>query len=607
MKNSCICLFFLLLLVPNHALLAQDISLFTQHNGRYDFVFFGNTMNLAENNLLGPCVVLTESAAGLNLAAGNTIQKAYLYWAGSGTGDFNVRLNGTEINAEREFNLVHWATNLSYFNAFADVTSLVQQSGNGIYTLSDLDVSAFLIPEQYCNNRTNFAGWGIVVIYENAALPLNQLNIYDGLKGVPMLIDIVLENLNVIDNDDAKIGFIAWEGDSTLEINETLSINGNALSNLPLNPINNAFNSTNSFTGATDLYNMDLDVYSIENNISIGDDTAHIQLTSGAIQPNGQLAGDFVMIGTVVTKLNSQLPDATIRIDELITECNSQTLLAHFTVSNTNSTDALPAGVPIAIYLNGVFLEYTETLIPIPIGESISDLVTLFLPDGTQSPFTLEFRVDDNGTSQGIVTELNEVNNSFSGTFSQRPLPGFMDALPVLACNEGLGRGTFDFSGLSGTIAENPSDLVTFYESLEDAEMGINAIANTHSFVAQTPKTIFVRIQGECYNTTSFELRVRNCPPTVYNYISVNNDGKNDSFFIEGLRDIFVNFKLEVYNRWGVLIWTGNNQTPNWDGIATRGILVDDNAMPDGTYYYVLDLNDPDYSEPLTGFLYLKH
>ena len=26
---------------------------------------------------------------------------------------------------------------------------------------------------------------------------------------------------------------------------------------------------------------------------------------------------------------------------------------------------------------------------------------------------------------------------------------------------------------------------------------------------------------------------------------------------------------------------------------------------PEGTYYYILYLNDPDYTEPLTGYLYL--
>jgi gliding motility-associated-like protein len=117
---------------------------------------------------------------------------------------------------------------------------------------------------------------------------------------------------------------------------------------------------------------------------------------------------------------------------------------------------------------------------------------------------------------------------------------------------------------------------------------------------------IFVRIDdGLCFSTTSFRLLVRNCPITIYNYVSANNDGANDTFFIEGLRDIFVNFDLEIYNRWGVLIWTGNNNTLDWDGHSTKGIVIYGNHVPDGTYYYILRLNDPDYEKPYTGFLYL--
>jgi len=31
---------------------------------------------------------------------------------------------------------------------------------------------------------------------------------------------------------------------------------------------------------------------------------------------------------------------------------------------------------------------------------------------------------------------------------------------------------------------------------------------------------------------------------------------------------------------------------------------LDDSSSPKGTYFYVLNLNDPDYPEPITGYLY---
>jgi len=85
----------------------------------------------------------------------------------------------------------------------------------------------------------------------------------------------------------------------------------------------------------------------------------------------------------------------------------------------------------------------------------------------------------------------------------------------------------------------------------------------------------------------------------------VNGDGLNDTFHIDGLRDIFVNFKLEIYNRWGKWVWTGNNNTPEWDGYIKDGI--GSKQAPDGTYFYILHLNDPDYPKALNGYLYLNH
>ena len=557
-------------------------------------------MNVAENTAFDPCVILTSSTATYNLNPGDVVESAYLYWAGSGTGDFNVNLNGTPIVAERTFALTWANSGLPFFSAFANVTSLVSTTGSGSYTLSNLDVSSFLNPTNYCVNGTNFAGWAIVIVYRNDALPLNQLNIYDGLQSVPTALTINLSSLNVIDNADAKIGFVAWEGDRNIAAGETLTINGNVISNPPLNPANNAFNGTNSLTGSTTLYNMDLDIYNIENNIEIGDSSALIQLTSSQ---------DFVMINAVVTKLNSQLPDATISIDEIIEECNSRLIQVNFTVYNTLSTNELPPGTPIAIYANGEFIQYTETTLPIPIDGSWSSQVTIEIPDTIPDGFTLQFVVDDDGTGTGIVTELLENNNTDQEIITFNSSPIFNELQPLISCNQGLTSGTFDFGNYNELVLANPTDtFIGYYESNEDAENGVNAILNTTNYLATTtPKEIFIRVENEnCFAITSFMLNVRNCPPTVYNYVSPNNDNYNETFFIKGLRDIFVNFELEVYNRWGRLVWQGNNQTNDWNGFSTKGFKLDNELSPKGTYYYLLFLNDPDYPQPLTGFLYLE-
>ncbi|HWR94273.1 MAG TPA: gliding motility-associated C-terminal domain-containing protein [Flavobacterium sp.] len=577
----------------------QDISLYKQYNGKYDFTYFGNTLNIVENNniddLPSPlCTILTSSSATLNLHTNDEIINAYLYWAGSGTGDFNVKLNNQEIKSTRNF-ILNSSSGYSFFSAFADVTAIVKTTGNGIYTLSELDLTDII--EDYCPFAGNFGGWAITIIYKNETLPQNQLNIYDGLQSVPTAIDITLTGLYVIDNKDAEIGFIAWEGDKNISVNESLRVNGDLIGNPPLNPSNNAFNGTNSIINSSTLYNMDLDVYSIENSVKIGDKSAKIQLTSGK---------DFVMINQIITKLNSQLTDATIKIDETFLQCNSREINVEYTVSNFNSSIELPAGIPISIYADTFLIQKTETLNPIPINGSESASITITIPNEIPNSFTLKFSVDDNGMGQGIISEIDESNNTNSSEIALLFSPSYNSPENLTSCDEGYGKGTFDFSNYETTVKVNPDDIITFYESESDAISNSNPIINTFNYIASySPKTIFVKISNiDCYSLTSFLLNTIKCSPTIYNYVSANGDSKNDTFYIEGLRNVFFNFKLSIYNRWGTLVWEGNANSADWDGFSNQTLAIGSDKVPDGTYFYILDLNDPEYNSPLMGYLY---
>ncbi|MFN3756567.1 MAG: gliding motility-associated C-terminal domain-containing protein [Flavobacterium sp.] len=582
--------------------LGQDISLYQQFNGRYDFTFIGNTLNTGENNVQAVLEILDSSAAELSLLPGQTLEKAYLYWAGSGTGDFEVELNGEIIKAERTFGVsqIVFGSPRDFFAAFTDITDFVNENGYGTYTFSGLDLSAFL--PQHFIGRTNFGGWAILLIYHDESLPLNQINVYDGLQIVPQVINISLSNLNVIDNDDAKIGFIAWEGDSQLSVNENLTINGNILSQLPLNPPNNAFNSTNSVTGSTTLYNMDLDIYDIQNFIQPGDTSAEIQLTSGA---------DLVMINTVITKLNSQIPDAIITLNNYEIACGSLDLIINFTVTNLETaTNPLPANTPIAFYADEVLVGQAQTLSDLAVGASESQTVFITLPATTPELFTLTLSVDDIGDGTGIVIEINEDNNRDEVLIVLPLLPKQRQLPTISNCNQGFGFAVFDFSEYYELLSQNGLFEVQFFNNEAAALEGNFPIIPFNSYTNETnPEAIFYKIthQSGCFIIGQFEIRVRNCPPTIYNWISANGDEKNDHFIIEGLENIFENFELLIYNRWGRLLWKGDKSNPRWSGEVTQSGKLFGNFVPSGTYYYVLNLNDSDYPEPYIGYVYITY
>ncbi len=596
------------------SLQAQNVDLFAQFNGRYDYLAIGNTLNSFENNLnTSFCEILPSSSADLNLDMTQSVVAAYLYWAGSGEADTEVQLNGIEVISDINYSVSFSATTgeLPYFSCFADITDVILDQGNTTYELSQLDISEALLNPGYCQNRTNFAGWSIYVIYENSSLPLNQVSLFQGLEIINTNVTettILLENINVLDNNGAKIGFLAWEGDDALNFGESLSINDNILSNPPLNLSDNAFNGTNSFTNSDTFFNADLDVYDIQDNISIGDTSATIKLTTGDFDENGTFRADLIILNNIITVLNSQLPDGTATIDNTFVNCNDESVEVDYTIFNVNSTDVLPLGTPIAFYVDGNLAAQSATQGNIEIGDFELGSIIISLPENTPSTFLLEIVIDDDGTGNGVITETNEINNFDTISVSQLSSEPIITLPNLTACDLGFDTALFD---LTETLAFIPTEFDTtnalFFETLDDANLNINEIVNPFDYENNTnPQTVYIRVESSpCYQLFDFLLDVENCPPTVPQGFSPNEDGFNDWFNIQGLYDVFDKHELLIYNRYGTLIFEGDNNL-KWFGISNKGINAQGSLVPVGTYFYVLHLNDPNF-QSLSGWVYVNY
>lgn len=83
----------------------------------------------------------------------------------------------------------------------------------------------------------------------------------------------------------------------------------------------------------------------------------------------------------------------------------------------------------------------------------------------------------------------------------------------------------------------------------------------------------------------------------VPNLITPNGDGFNEVFFIPNI-DTYPENELVIFNSYGQVIYQASPYDNSWD--ATFGGSV----VPDGTYYYILDLKVPDFvPDPLQGTL----
>ena len=111
--------------------------------------------------------------------------------------------------------------------------------------------------------------------------------------------------------------------------------------------------------------------------------------------------------------------------------------------------------------------------------------------------------------------------------------------------------------------------------------------------------------KGTCTATDQVDISlydVGNC--TISQGISPNGSpGFNDNLDLEFLADRIGISRLQIFNRHGLLVYNKNNYINEWIGQSKN-----DNALPTGTYFYVLDLlgEDPVYGTQATGWIYLN-
>ncbi|WP_421919910.1 Ig-like domain-containing protein [Marinifilum sp.] len=85
---------------------------------------------------------------------------------------------------------------------------------------------------------------------------------------------------------------------------------------------------------------------------------------------------------------------------------------------------------------------------------------------------------------------------------------------------------------------------------------------------------------------------------------SPNGDGTNDRFIIKGIKD-FPNSRLMIFNRWGNKIFEATGYLNDWDGRAESSMKVGSEVIPEGTYYYIIDLGNGE--KPIKGFVYINY
>ena len=156
-----------------------------------------------------------------------------------------------------------------------------------------------------------------------------------------------------------------------------------------------------------------------------------------------------------------------------------------------------------------------------------------------------------------------------------------LDAGAYVIINEG-DKATLHASGAK-IYLWTPSNTITY-----------NGTANPDAQPSSTTLyTVTATDKYGCNATDTVTVIVRRDDDIVlYNTFSPNGDGSNDLFYIGNIQK-YPLCKLDVFNRFGKLVYTRIGYANDWDGTNFG------DKLPEATYYYVLDLGNG--SKPYRG------
>jgi gliding motility-associated-like protein len=194
-----------------------------------------------------------------------------------------------------------------------------------------------------------------------------------------------------------------------------------------------------------------------------------------------------------------------------------------------------------------------------------------------------------NITSSGAYT-LTENNGACAATSA----PVLVTVLPTPAANAGPDQyvedgSTTSLNGSGGSI----------YQWTPATGLSDPNIANP-SFTVKNDITYTVKVSdatNTCFSTDEVNIIVEKLI-IVPNAITPNGDNNNDTWVIKNIQS-FPNCVIEIFNRWGTLIWRSNGYSVEWDGTSYKN----GEPLPDGTYFYIIDLKSKVFSDPYTGYI----
>ncbi len=284
-------------------------------------------------------------------------------------------------------------------------------------------------------------------------------------------------------------------------------------------------------------------------------------------------------------------------------QCGVDSISGTFLWNSTNCGAICdnPAYVGVVINSGSGLYNYTCD----SIGNAVLNLqITGGLPEITAGNDDYIAQVTINGTSNSYLVNSDGVSGSLDVNLTNGDVWSILvfDALQcdtaslaatftslnaVASANTPPGMLLGQFATLDGTASTGNISTYSWTPTVNVTDP--SAVTTIIQPLATTTYVLSVSDTLGCVSSDSVLVEVGRCIPN-YAGFTPNGDGVNDLWEIPCL-NLFTN-RVQVFNRWGLQVFEAVNYDGSWDGTNLGA------DVPDGTYYYVISVDEPQLSEP---------
>ena len=219
----------------------------------------------------------------------------------------------------------------------------------------------------------------------------------------------------------------------------------------------------------------------------------------------------------------------------------------------------------------------------------------------TATSITVIWNNDDLNSVIGTIEVIETIPNNVNGgcTSITRFIPVEIYALPIADFTIGLQDTTLPGGIFIHDILEVVDNSINASEWNWDFGDGTtsNDSLPYHSYydIGTYDVQLIVRSGLECLDTLVVPVNVVE-GLIVPNVFTPNNDGWNDVFDVR-TSDVSL-FNLEIYNRWGNVVFENSSPLISWDGTTNAGV-----EAAAGTYFYVISKAEMNTGNPIDNEL----